>query len=355
MFVKNYLSENYPVTEPYCGINSIENRLIESGYLVIMDEENGFIGILTPVDLIQRPHKLVIDCFTEKDRLNQDDTLLSSFDKFHVNKTSALPVFNENEFCGIIEKQTVADALASKINELHEKSIISQKVKTAFLNNLYHEVRTPLNSIAGFLGLLTDLDDDCKEDCKEFFRTVRDNTDHFLLLMDDLVELALLQSGDTVKFNKKDCLIESIFDELNELFKVEILRLKKDIVLNYANPDLSFVLNTDGDRLKHILFHLIGNAIKFSDKGNVIYGYAIKEKKNVEFFVYNSGTIIPDKYSSRIFEAFEKIENITNEFSDGLGIGLTVASKLADLLGGNICFESDVKKGTTFYLTLGIN
>jgi len=345
----------YPITGPFYGINLVEDALIENGYLVIIDEMSCFIGILTPTDLIQRPHKLVIDCFTEKDRLTENDTLVSSFNKFIKNKTPALPVFIKDKFYGIIEKQTIIDVLINKINELQEKSIISQVVKTKFLNNLSHEVRTPLNSIIGFLELLIDLNDECKKDCKEYFKIVRNNTDHFLIIMDDLIELALMQSGDPIKLNKKDCQIERIFAELNELFKKEISRLKKEIILDYVNPDPSFILHTDGNRLKHILFHLIGNAIKFSDKSNVKFGYKIKEKTNIEFFVYNSGSFISDKYQSQIFEAFEKIEDVKNGFSDGLGIGLTITNKLTNLLGGNIRFESDISKGTTFYFSLGIN
>jgi two-component system CheB/CheR fusion protein len=355
MDIKNYISKTYPITNPFYGINSAEDALIKNGYLVIINEMSCFIGILTPSDLIQRPHKLVIDCFTEKDRLNENDTLFSSFNKLNENKTPALPLFIKDEFFGIIEKQTIIDLLTNKISELQEKSIISQTVKTKFLNNLSHEVRTPLNSIIGFLELLIDLNDDCKENYKEYFKVIRNNTDHFLVMMDDLVELALIQSGDTIKLNKKDCQIERIFAKLNEFFKGEILRLKKEIILDYTNPDSSLIINTDGNRLKHILFHLIGNAIKFSNKGNVIFGYRIKEEKNIEFFVNNSDTTIPDKYSTQIFEAFEKIEDAKSGFSDGLGIGLTIANKLTNLLGGNIRFESDTQKGTTFYFSLGIN
>ncbi len=345
----------YPITGPFYGINLVENALIENGYLVIIDEMSCFVGILTPTDLIRRPHKLVIDCFTEKDRLTENDTLFSSFNKFIKNKTPALPIFIKDKFYGIIEKQTIIDVLINKTNELQEKSIISQTVKTKFLNNLSHEVRTPLNSIIGFLELLIDLNDECKEDCKEYFKIVRNNTDHFLIIMDDLIELALIQSGDPIKLNKKDWQIEKIFAELDNLFNEEISRLKKEIILDYVNPDPSFILHTDGNRLKHILFHLIENAVKFSDKGNVKFGYKIKDEITIEFFVYNSGSFISDKYQSQIFEAFEKIGDVKNGFSDGLGIGLTITNKLTNLLGGNIRFESDISKGTTFYFSLGIN
>jgi len=355
MKIKNHLAMTYPITGPFYGINLVEDALIENGYLVIIDEMSCFVGILTPTDLIRRPHKLVIDCFTEKDRLTENDTLFSSFNKFIKNKTPALPIFIKDKFYGIIEKQTIIDVLINKTNELQEKSIISQTVKTKFLNNLSHEVRTPLNSIIGFLELLIDLNDECKEDCKEYFKIVRNNTDHFLIIMDDLIELALIQSGDPIKLNKKDWQIEKIFAELDNLFNEEISRLKKEIILDYVNPDPSFILHTDGNRLKHILFHLIENAVKFSDKGNVKFGYKIKDEITIEFFVYNSGSFISDKHQTQIFEAFEKNIDGFYEFTDGLGIGLTIANKFADLLGENIHFESDKQIGTTFYFSLGIN
>jgi signal transduction histidine kinase len=350
MEIKEYISYVYQTVNPYVGIHSIEEILIKNEYVVVIENDN-YIGILTPCDLIKRPHKIVIDCLTEKKHISSNDTLLSVLDKFDNNQCSALPVFHEDRFVGVIEKHDLINKLKQKINELYSKSIISQNLKSAFIHNLSHEIRTPLNGLLGFLDLVSNIK--TKEniaDEKQNNKIIRSCADRFLLVMNDLIDLSLINSGDNIKIFKENFKIEEIFSDLKEFFETSELILNKKTSIQYINPDISFNILSDRKKIKHILYHLIDNAVKFSNDGKVNFGYE-KEDKNIVFFVINNGSQISEEIKDKIFEDFYKQSNFDNEFSDGIGIGLSIVKKLSELLGGKVDFKTN-KTETTFYITL---
>lgn len=354
MEIKKYILNSYTTVNSFTATTLLEEKFLEKGYVVVIDDENKFQGILTTCDLIKRPHKLVIDCLTEKEHLSTTDTIISSLDKFNNNQCPALPVFKESKFIGIVEKQNVVDGLRIKIHELYDKSIISQKVKQSFLNNLSHEVRTPLNGLLGFLELISALDmEDNKTEKKEHYNIIRKCADRFLLIMNDLIDLALINSEDdlALKVEIEKISIENIFSDLKEYFEMAISVSNRDISVHYVNPDSSFVFWSDEKKIKHILYHLIDNAIKFSDDNNkVIFGYKI-ENQNIVFFVKNNCTQIPKDKKKQIFEIFEKQDSHNNKLVEGLGIGLSLVKKLSGLLSGKIELVSNETQ-TTFLCTI---
>ena len=202
MTLRDCILEKYPTVEPYQGINSIEVSLKEKNYLVVMDENKTYYGILIPSDIISRPHKLVIDCMTKKSRIYPDDSFAEVFDKFNKTPSEALPVFNENEFLGLIEKSCAIENLKKRIDELYEDALTSNDVKTAFLHNLSHELRTPLNQIIGFMDIISELTEDQKKvEGKEYLNIVKSGCEQFLSVMNDMVELSLLKSGEPKKIS----------------------------------------------------------------------------------------------------------------------------------------------------------
>ncbi len=350
MEIKNYILKLYPTVHPFDGVNSIEEKLLEKGYLVVIDD-NKFQGVLTPYDLIKHPHKIVIDCLIEKEHLFADETFISVLDKFNKNQCPALPVFQENKFIGIIEKHSLIDILEIRINELYNKSIISQKVKMSFLHNISHEIRTPLNGLLGFLEVISELAiEDFKTGGEEYYDIIRKSADKFLSIMNDLIELSLINSGDDIKVEKETVRIENIFSDLKEYFETITSVLNKNVSIHYANPDPSLIIISDEKKIKQILYHLIDNAIKFSDDNKVIFGYKI-ENQNIVFFITNKGAQINENKKKKIFEVFEK-QNISNdECASGLGIGLPLVKKLSELLDGKIDFVTNETQ-TTFLCTL---
>lgn len=353
MIVKNYISDSYQKVDAYCGINEVENKLIENNFLVVFDKDK-FCGILTPCDLIKHPHKLVIDCLTSKDKLNIDDTITFALEKLSNNNSLALPVFSYDDFLGIIERKNIINSLTTRIENLYDKSLISTKVKTKFLSCLSHEIRTPLNAIIGFLNIISNLDiNDSIDQNKEYKKIIETSAERFLLIMNDLIELSLFHSGENIKIYNEVVDIENIFIELKNYFTSGTLCVDKNLSINYVIPPQSLSLFTDGQKLKHILYHLIENATKFSKNESFItFGIEKKNNSKAYFFVTNTGSRIAEENKQKIFEAFEKQEESDCNFSDGLGIGLTVVKNFIKLLGGDIEIKTDNKNELTFYFSI---
>ena len=348
MKINNHILNSYITVNPFTATNSIEGELLEKGYVVVIDDDNEFQGVLTTCDLIKSPHKLVIDCITEKEHLSSDDTIISSLDKFNSNQCSVLPIFKESKFIGIIEKQNVVNRLKIKIHELHNKSIISQKLKRSFLNNLSHEIRTPLNGILGFIEIISELDTEDADSKKEI---IRNSADRFLLIMNDLVDLAVIDSGDDIKIEREIVSIKNIFSDLQECFETTISTSNGNISIHNENHDSSFVIFSDEKKIKQILYHLIDNAIKFSNDNSIVtFGFNIKNQ-NIVFFVTNKGPQITEERKKNIFDAFNKQDNHNNKLVSGLGIGLSLAKKIAELLKGKVDFVTNEIQ-TTFFCTI---
>ena len=356
MVVKNYISGSYPVVDAYTGVNVIHEELLDNNYLVVLEQGN-YSGILTANDLIERPHKLVVDCLTEKPKLNPDDSILAAMDLFSKNKSVALPVFNKENFIGVVEKKQLLLSLKEKIILLHKKSLISENSKSQFLRNLSHEIRTPLNVILGFLNILADLDiEDFKNDGMDHFNIVRQNADHFLIRVNDLVELALIHSGDNISVHSESVVIENIFIEIKDHFESLDNYKNKKVTLEYLNTNAEACIYTDYQKTKHILYHLVDNAIKFSPKhGTVIYGVKSLDDGEIVFVVtnHNNGRAkISDE--KKIFELFEKDESTEPGFFEGLGTGLTIVKELIDLLKGKVWIDTNATDETTFYFSIPI-
>ena len=355
MELEKYISDVYPTVGPFEGINSIESRLLKYSYLVVLDSDKEFHGILTPCDIIKHPHKIVIDCITKKESISYDDTVLTVLGKFRENQCFALPVINGTDFIGIIEKNRILNDLEFRINDLYNKSLISEKAKFYFLNNLSHEIRTPLNSILGFIDILADIDSaDLKILNEQISAVIKKSADRFLLVMNDLIELSLLYAGDDISLNKEHINIEEIFSELKDYFtELALLQNKKSIII-YSNPDDSLNIFSDAKKLKQILQHLIDNAIKFSENNKVIYGYELStDQQSIDFFVMNESSEILEETRSKMFDIFGKQENIGTDLNSGLGIGLPLVKKLTEMLGGQIRLEFNDNK-TIFFVTIPI-
>ncbi|MHB0954719.1 MAG: histidine kinase dimerization/phospho-acceptor domain-containing protein, partial [Allorhizobium sp.] len=229
MQLNRHINPDFPVIHPYSGVNSITDELITSGYLVVMDENNKFWGILTPVDLIKRSHKIVADCLTPKDILTNEDNIVRALEKFLVNQSTALPFFDCNQLVGIVEKETLTKHILRSVDELFDKSEASDRLKKLILTNLSHEIRTPLNSIVGFLELIEEINTEDTQ-YSNFSAIIRKSAEHFLVFMNDLIDLSLIQSGHSFNISIAPCQLSPIFKETQNLFLSHFLYSeKKDV------------------------------------------------------------------------------------------------------------------------------
>ncbi|MCO5251924.1 MAG: PAS domain S-box protein [Candidatus Kapabacteria bacterium] len=232
--------------------------------------------------------------------------------------------------------------------EAKERAEMNDKLKSAFLANMSHEIRTPLNGIIGFSELLKQMDFTVTEQF-EFFEIINSSGKRLLALVNDIIDLSKIQSGNIkAKFSQFD--LNKTFNDLYIFFKpiaeAKSLKLSKEIAL----PNQETLIVSDEQRVYQILANLIGNAIKYTDTGSIEIGYKIKEAKII-FYVKDTGIGIPEEARERVFERFMQLERPDKQV-DGTGLGLAISKGLVDILGGKIDFESNKDEGTTFFVEI---
>ena len=243
--------------------------------------------------------------------------------------------------------QTNIDLLKSKI-----KAEESDRLKSAFLENMSHEIRTPMNAIIGFARLLRK-PNISSEELNKFIKIIIDSSNQLLKIVNDILDISKIETGQVELFLEKT----SINTVISEIFtSIEFKAREKNLDLNiHKNVTVeNDQLITDQLKLKQIFLNLINNAIKFTEKGSVDFGYSVENQKLV-FFVKDTGIGIPENKRHNIFERFSQVENTSVELYGGNGLGLAICKGYIEALGGDIWFESEEYKGTEFYFTLPYN
>lgn len=238
-----------------------------------------------------------------------------------------------------------------ELTEARKNAEESDHLKSAFLANMSHEIRTPMNGIIGFSELLKD--NNLSEEKRQYFADiVIDSSRQLLNIVNDILDISRIETGK-VALSKEKVNINELFNILYAFFEPQAgLKKIKLTVSKELNDDQSVVV-TDRTRLRQILTNLLNNALKFTQKGEVKFGYKVVNQ-NFEFFVSDTGIGIQKELFEKIFEPFRQANiEITNIFG-GTGLGLTISRKLTELLGGHIWLESEPGSGSIFYFTLPI-
>ena len=237
-----------------------------------------------------------------------------------------------------------------------KKAEESDRLKSAFLATMSHELRTPLNAIIGFSDLLLDNEISLDEG-NMFIKTISDNGNHLLSIVEDLFDLSIIEAGQT-KIMNEEVNLQMFMNGLHDIVKVEQYKMQKEhlkIQTHFSKKALALNFVTDPLRLKQVLINVLKNAIKFTKEGCIKYGCKVNSKNGQErlcFYVKDTGIGIAEKHEEIIFEHFRQIsDSYTKEF-EGTGIGLSISKKLILLLGGDIWFESELGKGSTFYIEI---
>lgn len=219
----------------------------------------------------------------------------------------------------------------------------AEKLKNKFLANMSHEIRTPMNAIVGFSQLLEDAD---SEDVPDFVRIINNNSETLLQLINDLMDIAKIES-DLVAINTEPINLHDLLVDIKTIFNFEKLNKgKKHIEIIYKTPENKNIdIETDKLRIKQVLMNLMNNALKFTEEGSIEIGYEILNG-GVNIFVKDTGIGIPIKLQQQIFERFQQIEYGTKP--QGTGIGLSISRSLIRLLGGDIHINSKVNQGSVF-------
>ncbi|MFZ2853882.1 MAG: PAS domain S-box protein [Rhodocyclaceae bacterium] len=259
---------------------------------------------------------------------------------------------------GILVSSTIRDITERKRFEqtLQEKNLELENANLAkdrFLSSMSHELRTPLNAIIGFTGtLLMKLAGPLSAGQEKQLSTVESSAKHLLSLINDLLDLAKIESGKvTVNLEPMSCggVIEEVASALRPLAEAKGLAFRLDL------PATEVVVRTDRRALSQIVINLTNNAIKYTEHGEVVIALAERrdeERGYAEISVVDTGCGIKPEDQARLFQAFTQLESASGRRYEGTGLGLHLSQKLSDLIGGRIAFHSEYGKGSTFTLAI---
>ncbi len=229
----------------------------------------------------------------------------------------------------------------------------ANKAKSMFLANMSHELRTPLNAIIGFSQVISQ-DITLPAKLQDNMRVILKSGEHLLSLINDILDLARIESGKTV-FEPVEFDLGSLITDVIDMLRMRARDKGLNLVLDQSSSFPRFV-QTDPGKLRHILINLIGNAIKFTQKGTISIKLAVLSRHNgtvhheLHFAVSDTGVGISDEDLKRIFKPFEQVS--TSVYREGTGLGLSIAMEYVKLLNGSIAVESELGKGSTFKFTV---
>ncbi len=233
-----------------------------------------------------------------------------------------------------------------------EKAEAADKLKTAFLNNISHEVRTPLNGILGFGNVLSQ-PDITPEEKEEYYMVLQESSNRLINTINSYMDISLITSGN-MPVDKKKFSLHNMLYNLYELYKKDHKRhnVELSIELNGYKEDLH--IESDQELLKKILMHLIDNAIKFTHWGTIQIGYIIKSNR-LEFFVKDTGIGIEPGMVDKVFNNFVQEDSRLSRGYEGSGLGLSISKGLVELLGGTISMSSEKGYGTSVMFSIPIS
>lgn len=255
--------------------------------------------------------------------------------------------------------RTKNEALAHEIAErkkIESELIVSKdaaesanRMKTIFLANMSHEIRTPMNSILGFSDLLLSKEYK-RESADKFLRIINTSTKQLLNVINDIIDISIIETGQ-LKISTREANINTLLNNILHLHshtsqqKDIELKVYKGLIDNNAN------VLVDDFRLAQVLNNLVNNAIKFTEKGTIKFGYE-KFGHTLQFFVIDTGKGIPKEYHDSIFERFRQVDENQKLNVGGNGLGLAISKSLVSMMGGEIWLISEPNHGSEFYFTI---
>ena len=274
-----------------------------------------------------------------------------SGEKRYINAVN-IPLIDQNTMISAVIDITERKKFEGDLIHAKEKAEESNRLKTAFLNNISHEFRTPMNGILGFIDLLL-MDKTSENQKKLYAHIIKESSKQFLNILTDIVEISQIHSKQAepvfTEFNLIDIIHGVLQDKQNDAEKKNL-----ELKTNFQFDEKELFLKTDRHKLQRSLFHLIDNAIKFTHEGAIDI-HCSKENQHILITIKDTGIGIDPNDYQLIFEPFRQVDVDESRAFGGNGIGLSIVKSYIELIGGKIVLESEKNKGTKVIITIPLN
>jgi PAS domain S-box-containing protein len=328
------------------------------------------MGAKTPEELLGKtdfdfyPREIAAPFFEDEQRVirsgqaevNREEKGLDMNGNVSQVMTTQVPLRDKNGrvtgLVGIGRDITHLKKVQEEMQKAREAAEAASRAKSEFLANMSHEIRTPLNGVMGMTDLA--LETELTPEQREYLETVKMSSDSLLTVINDILDFSKIEAG---KIDLEDTDF-NLRDSLETTLKTLALRADEkglELMCEVA-PEVPEVVRGDSTRLRQIVINLVGNAIKFTDKGEIAVKVQIESKGNGDcmcrFTVADTGIGIPESKRELIFAPFSQADTSTTRKYGGTGLGLTISTRLVQMMGGKIWVESEMGRGSQFHFTL---
>ncbi|MBD5780527.1 response regulator [Pelagicoccus sp. NFK12] len=323
-------------------------------------------GSLTVV-MGERLEAILLRAFAREERMYWQDVVVTDQDGRYVGLLRANTLVRlQSELLGekvehleaqkrALEETTAALKLSNQnLEKARDAGLQAARAKSEFLAVMSHEIRTPLNGVIGMMTLLGDSTLDAEQ--TELLSTANQSAEALLLILNDILDFSRLEAGkfelEKSRFEIRE-LVESVLTLMLETAHESGLEVVCDI-----DPAVPLAIESDSGRLRQVLANLLGNAVKFTEKGSVrvrVSWDRASDGDRLRFEIEDTGIGIPEDARARLFQPFMQADSSTTRRFGGTGLGLAICSQLATALGGEIGVESEVGRGSTFWFTIKAN